>query len=134
MNLTVQIISIASFFNPNSTQDHQIIERSDNGVEGLKFTEEHQPIIVFLDYEIQQENTSIFIKTLLTESPSSKVILLGHNLSDKIVLSSLVNGCSGYIDWKDTEKFLDKAIQFVGSGGAWISRRLVGLLLEKIRG
>lgn len=44
-----------------------------------------------------------------------------------------MSGSFGYLDWNDMGGFLNKAIQFVGMGEAWVSRRIVGLLFEKIR-
>ena len=132
MNPTVQIISSRSPFDIPIEHNCTVIGQFD-GVKGLKIAESQKPAIILLDYEIEQENTDIYIKTLLIESPETKVILLGKKLSDQIVLSCLISGSFGYLDWNDAEAFLDKAIQFVELGEAWVSRRLVGLLLEKIR-
>lgn len=46
-------------------------------------------------------------------------------------------GCGmwdGYMEWQDIDKFLNKAIRSVGKGEGWVSRRLVGLLIRKLRG
>lgn len=134
MNATpaIQIISSSNSLDVSLGQKCKVIGQFDS-TEGLKMAENEKPDIIFLDYEIEQENTDLYIKTLLIESPDSKVILLGKNLSDQTVLNCLIDGCFGYIDWENVDNCLDKAIQFVGVGEAWVSRRLVGLLLEKIR-
>jgi DNA-binding NarL/FixJ family response regulator len=130
---TIQIISSSSSFHDSIEYNCIVIGQFD-GVKGLKIAESQKPTIILLDYEMEQENTSIYIKTLLVESPETKVIVLGKRLSDQIILSCLISGSFGYLDWNDVGDFLNKAIQFVGMGEAWISRRIVGLLLEKIRG
>lgn len=71
---------------------------------------------------------------MLIESPQSKIIFLGKSVSDEIILDCLMIGIYGYLDSKDAEQFLNKAILSVGQGLAWVSRRLVGLLMEKFRG
>ena len=134
MSLTVLMIAASDFFDTTTHTQHSIVAEACDSVEGLKLAEKHQPMIAFLDYEIEGENIDIYIKTLLIESPKTRIILFGQQLSDELVLNCLVGGCVGYIDQEDLERFFDKSIQFVGLGEAWVSRRLVGLLLERVRG
>lgn len=131
--LTIQIIT------PNIPVDfsHKIngtvIGEFDNSVNALKFAEESNPHIILLDYDIEQGNTPLYIQTILIESPKSKIVLLGKDLPNDIVLNSLMAGGLGYIDYSNIDEFLDKAVQVIGKGEAWVSRRLVCLLLQKIR-
>jgi len=135
MNLTVQVITVSpQLTNVNEERGVNLIGSFDDEVEALKFTAINKPSIILLDYELEKENTEIFIKSLLSESPESKVILLGKNLADEIILSCLISSIYGYIEWLDVDKFLNKAIRSVGKGEGWVSRRLVGLLIRKLRG
>ncbi len=131
MAITVQIVSTRELLNLNDQRELKLLGSFADDVEALKVAEELQPAIVLLDHEIEKNNTALFIKALNIESPESKVILLGKNLSDEIVLNCLVSGSYGYLDWNDVEKFLIKTILAVSNGEAWVSRRLVGLLIEK---
>lgn len=133
MNPTVLIISIQKFFDTINDTNRLIVSKACCGADGLMEVEKYQPTIIFLDYEIEEDNTDIYIKTLLIESPETRIILVGNHLSDETVLNSLMDGCFGYIDRQDMDQFFDKSIKFVGMGEAWVSRRLVGLLLEKMR-
>jgi DNA-binding NarL/FixJ family response regulator len=130
---TVLIISTSKISNITNQLNHSIIAEAGDGVEGLKVLEKYQPTLAFLDYEIEGDNTNLYINTLLIESPKTRIILVGKKLPDEIVLNSLIGGCFGYIEWDDLERFFDKSIQIVGLGEAWVSRRLVGLLLERMR-
>ncbi len=135
MNLTVQILAAPSLLsNLDSDDDIQIIGRFDNELDALAFLLTNKPAIILLDYAVENENTEILIKSLLSESPQSKVILIGENLPDDIILRCLVNAIYGYLEWHDVDTFLYKAILSVGKGEAWVSRRLVGLLIGKLRG
>lgn len=133
MAITVQIISITELLDLNDQAEVKLIGRFTDDVEALKIAEQKQPAIILLDYDIEKENTALYIKSLIIESPDSKVILLGNKLLDEVVLSCLVNGSYGYLEWVDTEKFLIKTVLAVGRGEAWVSRRLVGLLIERFR-
>jgi len=134
MNLTVQVITSALLKSLSEEKDIKVIGSFNNEVDAFKFTAINQPAIILLDYEIEKENTELFIKSLLIESPDSRVILLGSMLSDEVVLNCLISAIYGYMEWRDVDKFLHKAIRSVGKGEAWVSRRLVGLLIRKLRG
>ena len=134
MNLTVQTITQSAFFGLNADGLIKIIGNYWDEAEALRVSEKKKPSVILLDYEMEKTNTDIFIKSLLIESPDSKVILVGKNLSDEIVLNCLVSGLYGYLDWIDTKKFLNKAIHSVACGEAWVSRRLVGFLIGMLRG
>ncbi|MDC9728212.1 MAG: hypothetical protein PSN04_02650, partial [Methyloprofundus sp.] len=94
----------------------------------------HQPNIIFIDYEIEKENTSILIKSLFAESPDSKIILLGNDLSDEFVVKCLFLGAFGYLEWGDRARFFNKLVAVVIKGEAWFSRKIVGLALKNIHG
>ncbi|NOQ17198.1 MAG: hypothetical protein GQ581_09075 [Methyloprofundus sp.] len=128
MKPTVQIISK---FNLNAGS--KVDNNSNDTSKALKITEEEKPSIIFLEYEIAKNNTELFIKSLLNESPNSRVILLGENLSDNTILDCLLCGLYGYVDIKDINPLFSKVVKLVGHGEAWISRRLVGLFMEKFR-
>lgn len=134
MNITVQMITASYLTSLEEGGGIEIIGRFDNDVGALRFCEINKPAVILLDYEIEKANTELFIQSLLNESPESRVILLGEKLSDEVVLSCLVSVIYGYLEWQEVEHVLYKAICSVGRGEAWVSRRLVGLLLERFRG
>ena len=84
MNLTVQIIKAPQLTSFDGERVINDIGSFDNEFEALKFAAINKPSIILLDYELEKENTEIFIKSLLSESPGSKVILFGKNLEDEI--------------------------------------------------
>ena len=135
MNLTVQVITVSpQLTNVNEERGVNLIGSFDDEVEALKFTAINKPSIILLDYELEKENTVLFINSLHLETPNSKVMLFGNNLSDEIILSCMSSFISGYMEWRDVTKFLNKAIRSIEKGEAWVSRRLVGLLIYKLQG
>ena len=116
------------------SNDVEILGVATNTTDGLQKVVELQPSIIFIDYAIETINTEVFIKTLLIESPESKLILLGSQLKDDIVVKCLFLGAFGYLDWADKDRFFNKSILAVGKGEAWFSRRIVGLALKNING
>jgi len=134
MNLTVVVVAAPQLVSLNEESDIKVVGHFNNVMEALNCVVINKPTIILLDYEIEKSNTKLLVKSLLIESPESRVILLGNKLSDNMVLSCLISAIYGYLEWQDVEKFLHKAIFSVGNGEAWVSRRLVGLLIEKLRG
>ncbi|WP_158083046.1 transcriptional regulator [Methyloprofundus sedimenti] len=102
--------------------------------EGLSAVKHNKPLVILLEYNEGNISMELFIASLLRECPTSKIILLGENLRDEDVLCCLLSGIYGYLDVKDMYKFQTKAVKAVANGEAWISRRLVALLIEGIRG
>ena len=131
MKTRVQVITEESF-DFDVSNDIEILGIADNTTDALHKVSELQPAIIFLDYEIEKVNTEVFIKTLLIESPESKLILLGSQLEDDAVVKCLFLGVFGYLDWVDKDHFFNKVILAVGKGEAWFSRRIVGLALQNI--
>lgn len=133
MSLTVQIISASYLTSFDKKSNIKILGHFDNELEALKICSRKKPDIIVLDYAIEKENTGLLIKSFLNESPESKVILLGENLPDEIILSCIAKVIYGYLEWRDVDHHLHRAICSVGNGEAWVSRRLIGLLIENFR-
>ena len=134
MNLTVLAVTTSQLTGFIEENDIKVVGNFNNQVDAYQCVVVDKPAIILLDYDIEKANTEILVKSLLSESPGSKVILIGEKLSDNIILSCLVNAIYGYLEWPDVEKSLHKAIFSVAKGEKWISRRLVGLLIERLRG
>ena len=134
MNLTVQLITNSRLENLNEEKGINVIGCCNHEIEALNFTAMNKPAIILLDYKVKQEDTALFINSLHVESPDSKVILCGKNLPDDIVLNCMFCAIYGYLESRDIEQFLYRAICAVGKGEAWISRRLVGLFVGKLHG
>ncbi|NOR79432.1 MAG: hypothetical protein GQ529_01155 [Methyloprofundus sp.] len=134
MNVTVQVITAAQRISFSEENDIEVIGSFNSEQETLEFAGTHKPAIILLGYEVEKTNSELFIQSLLIESPESKVILIGNLLSDETILNCLISAIYGYMEWQDIDKFLHKAICSVGKGEAWVSRRLVGLLIRKLRG
>ena len=102
--------------------------------DALSIAEEKKPLVILLEYELEKLNTGLYIKSLLAGSHNSKVIFFGKDLSDEIILDCLSYGAYGYLENRDMDRFLLKAVHAVAEGQAWVTRRLIGLLIERIRG
>ncbi len=131
MDFTTQVIAVTKSLDLNFEDKMVSIRCYHEPIGILEVVGVYKPSVILLDYEFEALNTDLYIKTLLAESPKSKVILLGNDLSDEVILNSLIHGAYGYLQYGDMDKFLLKAIISVENGQAWVTRKLVGLLIEK---
>lgn len=88
------------------------------------------PHILLLDMELcRQSLLSVIRKT----SPRTRIILLVNGVSRKQILEALCLGARGYLDRSALGPFLLKAVRNVYAGECWVTRAMVGHLLDLLR-
>lgn len=132
MKPTIQTISASMQFSPLISDKYQLIGQFEDSVSALKYAEDHQPAIIFIDYDMHKKNTGIYIRLLRLEAKEIKIILMGEKLSEYIVFDSLTNGGFGYIDKSNLEKYIDKLIEVVLLGEMWLDRHLTLYIIQHV--
>jgi len=102
-------------------------------VQALNSVEKMQPSVVILNYELRKEQTLDYIKLILNASSGSKIVVIADELSEEKILDCLIAGAKGYQSFKQLDEHINKLIKVVDAGGAWVTRRMVAKLLNKIR-
>jgi len=102
-------------------------------IQALNAVETMRPEIIVLNYAIQKNRTAEFISVLFQTSEHSKIILVAENLTDEEVLECLIAGAKGYLQIHEVKNFINKLLCAVNAGEAWITRRMVAKLLDKLR-
>lgn len=92
----------------------------------------HQPDIILLDLKLTRANDAATVPLLRTKSPHTHVILLTGRASDAQVLAGISQGARGYLDAKLLRRFLVKAVRAVAAGESWVSRAMVGKLIDQL--
>ena len=101
-------------------------------VQALNFVEEKQPSVILLNYDVRKEQTADYIVLIRKASVKSKVIIIADELSEENILKCLIAGAKGYQEIKQLEVYVDKLIRVVDAGEAWITRRMVAILLDSL--
>ena len=136
MAITVQIIGpeknhrISGFIKDNLIE---LLAVQQDEINALNFASQKKPEVILLNYEVGRGDSGYFINSLLKHTPKSRIILFGDGISNDGVLNCLLAGAKGYLSSQYFEKFLNKAIKAVYSGEAWISRKMVGVLFDRLR-
>ena len=92
----------------------------------------HQPDILLLDLKMTRTNDGATVPLLRTKSPHTRIILLTGHASDTDVLAGISQGARGYLDAKLLRPFLVKALRAVAAGESWVSRAMVGKLIDQL--
>lgn len=102
-------------------------------IKALIAVERDKPLVVVLRYELREQQTAEYIALLNAASPDSKIILVAPELNDREVIDCLVSGAQGYLQFADLARFFNKAVKVIRQGEAWVSRRIISLMLEKLQ-
>lgn len=132
MIITIQIIG--QFIHSIKDSELQIVTQNIDSPSAIAHAHQFKPNIILLDNGIKENRSPELIQSLLAASSKSKVILVGSSIQDNHLIKCLFASIYGYLEKKDFDKFLIKSIKSVHSGEAWITRRIVGKLIESIHG
>ena len=101
-------------------------------VQALNAVEESQPSVILLNYEVRKEQTADYIGIIRKANLESKIIIIADKLSEEKIIKCLIAGAKGYQETKQLETYVDKLIKVVDAGEAWITRRMVAILLDSL--
>ena len=91
-----------------------------------------RPRILLLDLTLSRD-AALLLPLIRLRSPQTRVILFTEGASERRVLDALAYGASGYLEKKLVHAFLAKAVRQVDAGEAWVPRRMVSKVVERLR-
>ena len=91
-----------------------------------------RPRILLLDVHMAAGNGVALLRILRQKSPRTKVILLTRRASQARILDVLAHGARGYLDKKAFRTFLPKAVRLVDTRQAWVPRKMVAKILDRL--
>lgn len=104
----------------------------DDEIRALIAAEQVKHDIILLNYSVRNKHTVEYIALLCRICARSKIILIGSGLADDEILECLIAGAKGFLQIDEVQKFINKLLPAVQAGEAWISRRLVAKLIDKL--
>ncbi len=102
-------------------------------IQALTAAKDLAPAILFLFYDVRERKTPEYVYLLKQASHSSKIVLIGRNVGDEIVIECLMQGAQGFISEAELPKYIHKLIPALLAGEAWVTRRMTVKILEKLR-
>ncbi len=110
----------------------EVVGEARNGPEVVTATAKLKPDILLLSFNLLRGREIALLLTLREMSPRTKVILLARRAPKPRLLQALSYGAHGYIDEKAVAAFLPKAVRLVESGQAWVPRKVVARIAERL--
>jgi DNA-binding NarL/FixJ family response regulator len=74
------------------------------------------------------------LEAIRRRRPGLRLIVIGPEGDDKLVIDSIVAGARGYLDLKASPQIVRQAVEAVTSGSIWAPRRLLSQLIDRLLG
>lgn len=104
-----------------------------NGLDALAAVARLRPRVLLLDFDRPRLDALVALPRIRLRSPRTKVILLRtRRTSETLILEALSRGARGYLDRAAVPTFLPKAVRAVDAGEAWVPRRMVSKILDRL--
>lgn len=110
----------------------QVVAEARSTLEALVTTIKVKPRILLLDVNLCPMHGLALFPVLRQKSPRTKVILLTRGTAGARLLEALSRGALGYLETKALQTFLAKAVRVVDAGEAWVPRKMVARLVDRL--
>jgi len=91
------------------------------------------PKILLLDSKLAIGRGLLLLPIFLRNSPGTKVIVLTGHTSGAALLDALSHGALGYLNRRRLRAFLPKAVRKVADGEAWVPRKALSRIIERLQ-
>lgn len=109
----------------------QVVGEARSGLEALAAAR-RRPRLLLLDWALATGGEFALLRILRKQSPKTKVLLLTRPTSQARLLDALAHGARGYLDARALRRFLPKAVRLVDAGEAWVPRKMVAKILDRL--
>jgi len=116
----------------HSMRGMRIVGEAQSGLEAVSATARLKPRVVLLDLNLSSEFGASIVSVLRRKSARTRVILLVGRAPESRIMEALSHGAVGCVNKKDLERFLPEALVAVSSGEAWMSRRLIPKIMDRL--
>lgn len=110
----------------------RIVGEARTGLEAVSMTGKLKPRVVILDLNLSSEFGASLISVLRRKSSRTRVILLAGKAPENRILEALSHGAVGCVSKKNLARFLPEALEAVASGEAWMSRKLIPKIMDRL--
>jgi DNA-binding NarL/FixJ family response regulator len=92
-----------------------------------------KPRILLLALRQRGQQQDALLQALRRVSPDTRVVLLADSpADDDIMVSALMHGVRGYLEQSALERHLVRAVRSVDQGEAWVPRRILGKVMDRM--
>ena len=110
----------------------RVVGEALTGLEAVSATARLKPRVVLLDLNLSSEFGATLIAILRRKSARTRVILLVGRASESRIIEALSHGAVGCVTKAEIARFLPEALVAVSSGEAWMSRKLIPKIMDRL--
>jgi len=93
------------------------------------------PALEYMIVDLNSSNCGLRVLDVIrAKRPRMRLIVIGPESDDKLVLESIMAGARAYLDLKASPRIVRQAIEVVTGGSIWASRRLLSNLIDHLMG
>ncbi len=104
-----------------------------DGSTAFETLESVSPDVVVMGLNIDETNRWQLLKLIQLRQPECQVLTLADNQSDAEAVKHIEASAVGFMNSEDLERLLAKAVKKINQGEAWVPRKLVPSLVERLR-
>lgn len=94
---------------------------------------ELKPRILFVNLDLSVAGDYALLEALQRECPETLVLLLtDKSVQEEQIIQALANGARGCLSHEADPFYFLKAVQVVDQGEIWVSRRMLGKIMDKV--
>jgi DNA-binding NarL/FixJ family response regulator len=113
-------------------REMRVVGEAQTGLEAVSLTAKLKPRVVLLDLKLSSEFGATLIAILRRKSARTRVILLVGRAPESKIIEALSHGAVGCVAKTEISRFLPEALVAVSSGEAWMSRKLIPKIMDRL--
>ena len=114
-------------------KDLEILVTDCDGCSALESLKIVLPDVVVMGINIDEQQRWQLLKLVQLRWPTCQVLTLSDNQSDDDKVKQIEASAVGFMNSEDLERLLAKAVKKINQGEAWVPRKLVPSLVERLR-
>lgn len=99
----------------------------------LEHLQSVSPDVVVMGLNIAEQHRLQLLKLIQLRWSECQVLALADNQSNDDAIKQIEASAVGFMNCEDLERLLSKAVKKINEGEAWVSRKLVPSLVERLR-
>jgi DNA-binding NarL/FixJ family response regulator len=110
----------------------RVVGEARTGLQTLAMVGMLKPRVLLLDQSLSRDNGRSLMPAIRQRHAGTRVILLTGADADPQTLDALSLGARGCLSWDACETFLLAAVKAVDAGEAWVPRKMVAQLMDRL--
>jgi DNA-binding NarL/FixJ family response regulator len=110
----------------------RVVGEARTGLQTLAMVGMLKPRILLLDQALSRDDARSLLPAIRSRHPGTRLILLTRSGTEALALDALSLGARGCLAWEAIPGFLAAAVVAVDAGEAWVPRKMVAQLMDRL--